>query len=366
MSTRISQNLKVGLLVLTGSFFFLAALYLIGSKDNLFTPGFKIYAKFSDVKGLLVGNNIRFSGINIGTVKQLIIENDSTVKVVMNIQEDARKFIKKNTKASIGTDGLIGNKIIILTSSTESSDIVKNGDEILTVSAFDTDANLKNLEDIGAEVAIVAKNLKEITDKLNRSDVVWDLLADSSMGVELRSTFAYLNKIGANGAALTKDFSIIVKEARYGKGNLAVLLNDSTLAGFAADLRNIMADIKSGKGTLGTLISDEKSAENIQSTLSNIKLLSDSLAYVSSELTHFSKSMRQGAESINSTVSDTVFLDNLNRTMQHISNSAVKLEENLEALKHSFLLKGYFRRQEKKKSKLTNKVSLQSKSLSDK
>ena len=90
----------------------------------MFTSGFRIYSKFNDVKGLLVGNNIWFSGINIGTVKELIIVNDNTVKVVINIKEEARKLLKINTRAPIGTDGLFGNKIIILTNSTKDSETV--------------------------------------------------------------------------------------------------------------------------------------------------------------------------------------------------------------------------------------------------
>jgi len=350
MSQRISQNVKVGLLVLAGSFFFLVALYLIGSKDNMFTSGFRISSSFKDVKGLLVGNNVRFSGINIGTVKELIILNDSTVSVVMNIQESARKFIKKNTMASIGTDGLIGNRIIILTSAENCNEIVKNGDEIKSFSSFDTDASLKNLEDIGAEVSLVARNLKEITEKLNKSDVIWDLLDDKSMSQELRSTFAYIHQIGENGAALSKNLQIITDNTLTGKGNLAVMLNDTTLSDLASDLRVIMSDIKSGKGTLGTLLTDQTTAENIQDILCNFKVLSDSLTHISVELSSFSTSIRQGAASLNSTLSDSDFLSNLNKSMQHINNSSHKLEENLEALKHSFLLRRYFRKLERKKT----------------
>lgn len=344
MKERLSQNIKVGLLVIAGTFFFIAALYFIGSKDNLFTPGFRISAAFKDVKGLLIGNNVRFSGINIVTVKELIIVNDTTVRVVMNIQESARKFIRKNTLASVGTDGLIGNKIVILTSNLEKGEEVKNGDEIKSVSPFDTDANLKNLEDIGDQIKTIASNLESITHKLNESDALWGMLGDSSMATEMRSTFAYIHQIGVNGAELTNDLRIIVKKANKGSGNLAVLLNDSTLSGLAADLRQMMKDIKAGKGAVGTLISDERAAENIQETLANIKVLSDSLAFVGTELTSFSKSMNQSANVIISTLSDSSFIKNLNSTMKHISNSSIKLEENLEGLKHSFLLRRYFRK----------------------
>lgn len=336
---------------MAGTFVFVIALYLIGSKDNLFTQGFRISANFKDVKGLLIGNNVRFSGINIGTVKELNIINDSTVSVVMNLLESSRKFIRKNTVASIGTDGLIGNKIIILSSSSGPADIVKNGDVIPSQTPFDTDAGLRSLEDTGAEIAIIAKNIKVISERVKNSDLVWDLLADSSMGEELKATFLYLNQIGANGAELTKDMRLIAKDMRSGNGNLAVLLNDSTLSGVSKDLRKIMDDIKAGKGTLGALISDEKAADDIQKTLANVKMLSDSLAYVSSALVSFSKSANAGMGSLNNSVSDTSFVRNLNQTMQHISNSSLKLEENLEGLKHSFLLRRYFRKLEKKKEK---------------
>jgi phospholipid/cholesterol/gamma-HCH transport system substrate-binding protein len=269
----------------------------------------------------------------------------------MNLLESSRKFIRKNTVASIGTDGLIGNKIIILSSASGPADIVKNGDVIPSQTPFDTDAGLRSLEDTGAEIAIIAKNIKEISERVKNSDLVWDLLADSMMGAELKATFLYLNQIGANGAELTKDMRVIAKDMRSGNGNLAVLLNDSTLSGVSKDLRKIMDEIKAGKGTLGALISDEKAADDVQKTLANIKMLSDSLAYVSSELVSFSKAASAGMGSLNNSVSDTSFVRNLNQTMQHISNSSLKLEENLEGLKHSFLLRRYFRKLEKKKEK---------------
>ena len=351
MKDRSLQNIKVGLLVLAGLIFFTLALYMIGKKDNLFKAGFTLNANFKDVKGLLIGNNVRFSGINIGTVKDLLIINDSTVKVVMNIQEKARKHIRKNTIASIGTDGLIGNKIVILSSNSGHSTVVQNGDEIKTISPFDSDASLRNLEDTGSEITVIAKNIREISERIKNSSSLWNFLADETMGPELRSTFSNLYQLSANVNGISEDIKFILKDLKYGNGNLAVLIKDTTLHKLRGDLNKILDDINSGKGTLGTLFSDETAASNLQNTLSNVKIISDSLAFMSHRLTSFSRNIDSGAKNINSTLSDSLFLHNLSTTMKHLSSSSVKLDENLEALQHSFLLKAYFKKLEKKKKK---------------
>ena len=115
MKNRTSQNIKVGLLVLGGLLVLVFGLYLIGAKSNMFSNTFKVYATFEDVKGLMTGNNVRFSGITVGTVQKIEIVKAGEVRVWMTVLESARKHILKNTKVAIGTDGLIGNKIMILT-----------------------------------------------------------------------------------------------------------------------------------------------------------------------------------------------------------------------------------------------------------
>ena len=351
MKDRSLQNIKVGLLVLAGLIIFTLALYMIGKKDNLFKAGFTLNAKFKDVKGLLIGNNVRFSGINIGTVKDLEIINDSTVKVVMNIQEKAHKHIRINTIASIGTDGGIGNKIVILTSTSGNSAIVKNGDEINSLSPFDSDASLRNLEDTGTEITVIAKNIREISDRIKNSSSLWNFLADNTMGPELRSTFSNIYRLSSNVNGISEEIKVVLKDLKSGKGNLAILLNDTTLSRLSVDLNKILDDINNGKGTLGTLISDDIAAENLQNSLLNIKVISDSLASMSHQLVSFSRNIDSGAKIINSTVSDSLFLYNLSTTMKHLSSSSVKLDENLEALQHSFLFKAYFKKLEKEKKR---------------
>ena len=116
MAKETSKNIRLGIFVLAGTAFLIVALYFIGNKQNLFGSTFKISAQFNNVNGLMIGNNVRFSGIDVGTVESVEIINDSMVNVVMIIEKDVQKFIRKNAVASVGTDGLMGNKLVNINS----------------------------------------------------------------------------------------------------------------------------------------------------------------------------------------------------------------------------------------------------------
>src|SRR5436190_18659402 len=107
-------KIRLGLFVTGGIALFVIAIFIIGRQKNLFNPVFKLTSTFYNVSGLQVGNNIRFSGINVGTVDNISIINDSTVKVDMLINKDVKKFIKSDCIASIGSEGLIGDRIVII------------------------------------------------------------------------------------------------------------------------------------------------------------------------------------------------------------------------------------------------------------
>src|SRR4051812_38232685 len=114
MEKETQNTLKLGVFVTVCSLLLIVAVYFIGSKKNMFTPTFYVYASFSDINGLQAGDNVRFRGINIGTVKSTDVLNDSTVKVTMLFDLKMKPYIKRNAIASIGTDGLMGNKLVTI------------------------------------------------------------------------------------------------------------------------------------------------------------------------------------------------------------------------------------------------------------
>lgn len=108
-------KVRLGLFITGGLLIFIVAVFIIGRQKNLFVPVYRLTTTFYNVSGLQVGNNIRFSGINVGTVDNIKIINDSTVEVDMLIQKDVQKFIKSDCEAAIGSAGLIGDRILIIT-----------------------------------------------------------------------------------------------------------------------------------------------------------------------------------------------------------------------------------------------------------
>src|SRR3989344_5478928 len=128
----LSRNVKLGIFVFAGTIFFIGVLYMIGSKRNLFSSNILISAKFYNADGLMSGNSVRFAGINIGTVKNVEIINDTTVLVQMVIESNVTTHIKKNSIASIGTDGLMGNKLVNIGSVNEAAETIEEGDELKT------------------------------------------------------------------------------------------------------------------------------------------------------------------------------------------------------------------------------------------
>lgn len=219
-----SSNFKIrlGLFVMIGIGLFVLGIFIIGKQKNLFNPVFKMSSNFQNVSGLQVGNAVRFSGINIGTVDNIMIINDSTVKVIMLIKKDVQRFIKVDSHAAISSEGIIGDKVIVISHGESSTKIVKEGQIIASFEPIETDAIMKSIK-------ITADNAAVVTDEI-----------------------AYL-----------------------------------------------LLSINNGEGTLGRLVNDESMAENINQTIVNLK------------------------------------------------KSSKGLNENMEAAKSNFLLRGYFRKKEK-------------------
>jgi len=216
-------KIRLGLFVAVGLALFVLAIFIIGKQKNLFNPVFKITTTFYNVSGLQVGNNIRFSGINVGTVDRISIINDSTVRVEMLVRKEVQQFIKTDSDVTIGSEGLIGDRLLIITQGSTDAQMVSEGDELFSDEPVETDAIMASLEITAANAEIITFQLAEIMIKIN-----------------------------------------------------------------------------SGEGTLGRLIQD------------------------------------------------TTFAENLNQTMVNLKSSSESLDENMEAVKHNFLFKGYFNRKAKK------------------
>ncbi|MBA4242151.1 MAG: MCE family protein [Sphingobacteriaceae bacterium] len=321
MAQETSKNIRVGAFVLIGTVLLIFSLYLIGAKQNLFGSTFELKSQFKNVNGLMPGNNVRFTGIDVGTVKSVEIINDSTVNVTMIIENKVQAFIKKNSTAMVGTDGLMGNKLINISSSSETSESVEDGDFLVSKNPLGTDDMMRTLNITNENVKDITVDLKNIVNRLNSPNTLWSILMDTIVADNVKQAIVNIKVTGERTAIITGDLSRIVKH------------------------------IKDGKGTIGALIADTTIAVKLNQSIVNIKLITDSLALVTGDMHYITSKVRKGEGGIGTILMDTTFVNNLNETMKNVRSGTKNFDEDMEALKHNILLRNYFKKKEKEAKK---------------
>jgi phospholipid/cholesterol/gamma-HCH transport system substrate-binding protein len=199
MEPSTKSKIRLGLFIITAVLLFVAAVFYIGKKKNLFTDTFNLHGIFRNVSGLEIGNNVRFAGITVGTVSNIVILSDTSVQVDMVIEKSTRKFIKKDSYASIGSEGLMGARVINITQGTFASASINEDEGIKTLEPAETDAILTSLQATGENAEIVTSQLAEIFYKINNGEgVIGRLIQDSAFAGNLSETINNL-KTGTEG-----------------------------------------------------------------------------------------------------------------------------------------------------------------------
>ncbi len=320
MGKEIARNIKLGAFVLAGTIFLVVVLYMMGEKRRLFGSTFSIQAQFNNVNGLMAGNNVRFAGINVGTVESVEIISDSMVEVIMLIEEGAQKFIKKNAIASIGTDGLMGNKLVNINSGAiDNSQSVEENDNLISQSPIETDEMLRTLNTTNDNIKVITGDLKKITQKINSRNTLWSLLLDT----------------------------VIAENAKAAVVNLKLMSNTGVL--ITGDLKRLTDNMNRGKGSLGALITDTVLSSRLSQTVVNFQKLSDTVGVLSGDISGIISDLKQGKGSIGLLMKDTMLVHNLNSSILTIEKGAGNFNENMDALKSSWPFKRYFKKLKSKK-----------------
>lgn len=322
MSTnKTINNMKLGLFVFAGLTFLIFSLYMIGRNRNLFGSTFAISARFHNINGLMPGNNVRYSGIDVGTVDRIELVNDTAVLVTMLIDKSARGYIRKNAMASIGTDGLMGNKLITIKAMPGDAAAAIDGDEIQTRKPVETDEMLQTLNTTNENIAVISQNLREITGKLNSRNSLWNFLADTLIVVDLKKAVSSIRVAGSNTVRFTE--------------NAAQLVHN----------------LESGQGIANTLFTDTTMTRQLQASLLEIQKATKDLSVTTAQLKETIAKTGQGEGTLGVLLSDTAAANNLRRTLKNVEQGTSRFNENMEAMKHNWLFRGYFKDQEKEAEK---------------
>lgn len=316
------NNIKLGFFVFAGFVLLVAGLFYIGGNSNIFSNDAELKVRFKHTDGLQKGNNVLFSGINAGTVKSITLIDENTIEVVVLIRMEIMSHIPKNSLASIGTEGLMGNKIVNITPGLQPSDKVSDGDYLKAETKPNIDDMLETLSKSNDNIAEISNALKNTALKIEKSEIL-EVIDNKQLSNDLRLSMQ----------------------------NLTTTLK--TTGKIANSLNDIVTGIKQGKGTVGVLLSDETSANNIRLTLANIEAASQNVNNAAKNLDTLTSQLNAGFKAhgpLNTILTDTVLVKKINSSIENIEKGTKNFNENMEALKHNFLVRGYFKKLEKQKT----------------
>jgi len=317
-----SQKMRLGIFVIISTVLLIFALYFIGNRQNLFSKNFKISAVFNNVNGLILGNNVRFSGINVGTVKSITMINDTTICVDMVIENNFLKHLKKNIIAGISSDGLVGSMVINIAPGKENSTALIPGDTIQSYSKISTNDMLETLNTTNDNISLLTSDLLKITTEIQTSKgTLGMLINDSEMADNLKKTSSNLKIASRSATSSLIEFNKIMKAVNYEQSFAAVLLSDSIAS---SQLKIMITNL-------------EKSSYEIDSVIVNMN--------------NVIQKINNGEGAFNHILNDTNLVKNIDTIVKNINVGSVKLNENLEALKHNFLTRRYFKKIEKARVK---------------
>ncbi len=319
MNPTNKRTVVVGLFIFLGLAILVSGILIIGNLRNTFTKKILVTTIFEDVNGLQAGNNIWFSGVKIGTVNKLSFYGNSQVKVIMKLDENAQQYIRKNAKVKISTDGFIGNKIVVIYGGTASSAAVEDGDTLGIEKTFTTEDMMNTFQENNKNLLAITSDFKTISKKiLNGEGNIGKLLNDETLYNNLQTTIASLQKASAGAQKLTASLS------DYG----TKLNQPGTLA------NDLVTDTVVFNSVKTSVLQLQQIASNADSLLLNLKNASANPNSPIGVLLHDEQSGT-----------------NLKSAIQNLDSGSQKLNEDLEALQHSFLLKGFFKKKEKSAAK---------------
>lgn len=322
MEKTTSEKISLGIFVLIGTILLVLAAYFIGQKENLFGNTFRLNVTFKNINGLQNGNNVRYAGISIGTVKDIEMINDTTINVSMVIDEKMQKHIKKNAIANIGSDGLVGSMIIDIVPGDGEAAYVASDDEIRSYSRVATADMMNTLNVTNENAALLTAQLLKITTSINEGEgTLGRLLNDTLMGGNLRQTLTNLKYASDDARNTIRGLNELTQQFNTKESVAGSLLSDSISGG---KIKNVIANLENSSFEI------EKTVKNLNTVVGNIK---------------------DGKGAINYLATDTTLVNQLQNTMKNVDQGVSRFNENMEALKHNFLTRGYFKKQEKEQKK---------------
>ncbi|MBD1425107.1 MlaD family protein [Sphingobacterium arenae] len=317
------RSLTVGLFVLIGLIILVAGILVLGTQQNKFSKNLVVTTYFHDVKGLKVGNNVWFSGVKVGIVKEIKFQSIDDVKVIMHIEEKSSQFIREDVVTKLGSDGLIGNAIVNLVGGTDQAPPIKDGAVIKSVTGTDTDAMFATLQTNNENLVEITKNFAVLSQQMvEGKGAVGALMTDSTIALSLKSSVNSLNKV--------------MTDVNKASGNLAVLMDK----------------LNSNQGLIHDLTTDTAVFASLRASASQLQDVTTTASTLMENLNTTSARLNDKDNAIGVLTNDPEAAAEIKQILRNLNMSTEKLDDNMKALQSNFLFRGYFRKQQKEQEKL--------------
>jgi phospholipid/cholesterol/gamma-HCH transport system substrate-binding protein len=315
------KAIAVGIFLALGIVLFILGVFTLGGQQKSFSKSVHVSAVFDDVAGLKKGNDVWFSGVKVGTISNVRFSGISQVEVTMRIDQSSQPYIHRNSGVRISSDGLIGNKIIVIEGGSQRAPEVQDGDVLQAEKQLSTDDIMKTLQQNNQNLLAITSDFKLLSNKiLQGKGTVGALLADSSMGVQLRNSMTNLQAATAKAANLAAELD------QFGK-------KMNTKDGFADKLLTDTATFNRIKGAVAQL----------QQAAANATILTNNLNKASNKLNTTDNALGE-------LLNDPKGAGQVKTTLINLQQSSIKLNNDLEAAQSNFLLKGFFKKKAKAKA----------------
>lgn len=321
-----AKRMAVGIFIVLGLLILITAVFTIGGQHKAFVKSVRIYVLFDDVQGLQPGNNVWLSGMKVGTVKSIDFYHNSQVAVTLNIEKKAQPHIASDSKARISTDGLVGNKIVVISGGTDGVRPIADNDSLHSQHLPGTQEMFATLQASNANLLEITGNLKTISKRLNDGQgTLGKLINDPAIADHLQTSIDHLRTAAANSENLI------------------------------ANLEDFSARLKQPDGLASKLASDTTVFARIKASAARLNEAASQAADFTSSLREAGQGLKQGLNDENSPAGTLLHNEDagadLQRTLKNLRISSKELSDDLEALQHNFLLRGFFRRREKQEKK---------------
>lgn len=316
------RSIIVGLFVLIGLIILVAGILVLGSQQNKFSKNLEVKTYFKDVKGLKVGNNVWFSGVKVGIIKEIAFETVENVRVVMSIEEKSKDFIRKDVKATLSSDGLIGNAIISLVGGTAAAPAIQAGDIIEAGPSGGMDQMMDLVKDNGENLSVITQNFATLSQSLvDGKGTIGALFTDDELINSLRQSSAALN---------------------------AVLLNTNKAVD---NMVALSAKLNSDQGLIHDLTTDTAVFASLQQTAAQLEGITQTANTLMSNLNETTARLNDKNNAVGVLTNDPAAAADIKAILENLNQGSKKLDENMEALQSNFLLRGFFRKRAKEEAK---------------